>query len=211
MAKVNKITEYNEYNITNAHIRFKKGGELQAAEKMGCTGKLALETELREISKTCEGAVVQKWVKVVQANGTFTGHVRVDVLRKIFGLTNDNLKQGVYGYGETSVNGSGALTFMSTDVTREIEKLIGFPNISFTEGLKFELENGKEEIAEIELAFTAMLDDNKNVYYEAFVDELAEKDKEDIKAKWFTEFNPELVLAADTKKKTQESAVSPQV
>ena len=98
---------------------------------------------------------------------------------------------GVIGYSRSSVGASGALTFDVYDLGRENHKLVAFPNITFTDGLKFTIENGKEEIAEIEVAFSALFDANGYCYYEALA---GQADLEEaIKTGWNSRFAPELV------------------
>lgn len=184
--------QFDAYEITNGMFRERKKGGLLEAKKLGCTGKLEVETETRTIQKKCEGRVSKEVTRVEKLTGTFTGHVSVGVLRSVFGLTNDDLKQGVYAYKTTSVGGGGALTFDVFDMTRENKKLIAFPNVSFVSGLKFSLENGGDEVAEIELEFSAAADENNSFYYEAYEEELDTS----LKTKWNKQFTSEGVLKA---------------
>ncbi|SFH68611.1 hypothetical protein [Pisciglobus halotolerans] len=185
-----EILEFDQYKVTNGHIRFDKNGTLGTAEELGCTGSLSVEPEIQEVVKMCEGVEAKRYSKPIRLNGTLVGHIKVAVLRDIFGLTADDLKDGVYGYGSKSVGGSGALTFDVTDITEETVKYIAFPNVSFTGGLNFSLENGGDEIAQIEIPFAAHLDKNKKFYYEGFADEITD---EDVKSGWHENFDEELV------------------
>ena len=173
-----ELTEqFDNYEITNGMFRQMKAGQLQAAEKLGCTGTITVEAE----------TIVEK------LNCTFKGHMPVGILRKVYGLTDADLKKGVIGYSRNSVGASGALTFDVYDLGRENHKLVAFPNITFTDGLKFTIENGKEEIAEIEVAFSALFDSNGYCYYEALAKEGQTDLEETIKTGWNSTFTPELV------------------
>lgn len=184
------LEQMDLFEVTNGHFRELKQGQLQAAEKLGCTGKISAEAVTKTIVKRCEGKVAKEVTVVEKLNGVFTGHMPVGILRKVFGLTDSDLKTGVYGYGKKSVGASGAMTFDVYDIGREHKKLISFPNISFVDGLKFEITNGQEEIAEVEINFSAMFDSNGYCYYEAFEADIQD---ETIKTGWNKTFTPELV------------------
>lgn len=186
------VKEFNQYKVTNATIRFLNSSRLSNAEKLGCTGKLEYETELKTVVKECEGAVSKQWSVPVKITGTFTGHIPVDVLRKVYGLTNNQLVEGVYGYSTSSVGGTGAMMFETLDITETLKKYVAFPNMSFSAGLNASIENGGDEIAQIEIPFVAMKDENNFFYYEAFDSELG-SDSKQLKTKWFTQFDSTLV------------------
>lgn len=187
-----ELTEqFDNYEITNGMFRQMKAGQLQTAEKLGCTGTITVEAETKKVTKKCEGKTAKEKTIVEKLNCTFKGHMPVGVLRKVYGLTDADLKTGVIGYSRSSVGASGALTFDEYDLGRENHKLVAFPNITFTDGLKFTIENGKEEIAEIEVAFSALFDANGYCYYEALA---GQADLEEaIKNGWNSSFAPELV------------------
>ena len=85
------------------------------------------------------------------------------------------------------------MTFDGYDIGREHHKFIAFPNMNWTGGLKFAITNGQEEIAEVEVTFSALVDENGYFYYEAFEDDIT---KEDVKTKWNKEFSSTLVKKA---------------
>lgn len=185
-----EVLEFDQYKVTNGHIRWNKNGVLGDSEELGCTGSLAVEPEVREVVKICEGVEAASFTKTTKLTGTLVGHIKVSVLRSVYGLSTTDLKDGVYGYGSKSVGGTGTLTFDVTDITEETVKYIAFPNVSFTGGLTFSLENGADEIAQVEIPFTAHADKNKQFYYEGFADEIVE---EAVKMGWHDKFDEELV------------------
>lgn len=189
------ITEYNEYTVTEGHVRWLKE-QAEGADKyekgigLGCTGSLNTETEIKVVTKTCEGNPVKEWPVPQKMTATFVGHMPVPIVRKAFGLTNKDLKPGVFSYGVDSRGGGGVFTWKTLNIEETITKFLAFPNGSFVGGLKLTLENGLDEIAQVEMTLTFMKDDNRQFYYEAFDEELED---EDVKNKWMQEFTPELV------------------
>jgi len=189
------FTTFDEYKVTNASIQWWDEGKfVTPAVKLGCTGKLELETELKTVIKKCEGDEVEHKDIPTRINGTWTGHFPVENLRKVWGLTNKGLQKGVYAYGTDSRQGKGILTFEVLDLDEEQHMLRAFPNMQFSDGLKWELENGGEEIAEIEQSFIAMKDSNSKFYYEALTTGSDAIDSA-LADKWLTAFTPELVVA----------------
>lgn len=183
MAKI-----FAEYKVTNGHVRFLESGKYTDAKEVGCTGLLSMETEMRTVTQRCEGAVKNEISVPVKLTGTLRGHIDVDILRKVFGIDTTGLKKGVYAYGKDSVPGIGAWTWDVYDLTQTDVKKIAIPLMTVTSGFKWSLENGGDEVAELEFEFSAGMDSNGRFYYEAFESEIA-----DIKAKWHTEFEPSLV------------------
>jgi hypothetical protein len=188
MTKV--IEQFDAVTIENASIQFLEGGKPQPGTSFGCVGKLEGETELKEIIKKCAGIEVKKISRPQKMNMTITGHVPVAVVRNIFGLKADGLKPGVYAYGSKSKGTPFIFTADIVDEFEDLKKMIAFSNCTSTSGLKLTIENGGDEVAEIELEFTAMSDKSGEFYYEAITAEVADQE---VVAKWHTQFTPELV------------------
>ncbi|PTY77352.1 phage tail protein [Heyndrickxia sporothermodurans] len=181
------IEEFDAVRITNFNIKFK--GE-QTAQSFGCVGQLEGETEMITIVKKCEGVETKSKSKPQKMTLSLNAHVKVAPLRSIFGLSNEGLKPGVYSYGSNSKSKDFVLTADVIDEFEDLTKLIAFPNCTSSTGLTLSIENGADEVAELELEFTAMVDDNKNCYYEALLDELADTT---VAETWRTNFTPDLV------------------
>jgi len=168
-----EFTTFDEYKVTNAAIKWFEGGEyVTPAVKLGCTGKLEIETTLKTVEKKCEGDVVRSVDIPTQLKCKWTGHFPVENLRKVWGLKTEGLKKGVFAYGTDSRQGRGIMSFDVLDLDETMEMFRAFPNMQFSGGMKWELENGGEEIAEIEQEFIAMKDDNNKFFYEALKLEL---------------------------------------
>lgn len=185
------VTEFEDYEVKNAHIRFEENGELTEAEELGCTGTLSIETEMRTIQKLCAGEVIKETVKATRLNGTSSLHLNPDVAIAIFGLNNTDLLKGVYGYNGKKT-AKGIITFDVYDMYGEERKLLAFPKINFTSGLVINIESGAEEVAQLELPFSGLKDSEGYFYYQAFAKDIEEPTLIDA---WHSDFTPELVIA----------------
>lgn len=181
--------EFSPSRITNLNVKFRNDAE-GSALKFGCAGQVEGETEIQTKVKNCEGVQVAQKSTVTKINLTVTAHVNIDVFRRILGLTNDALKPGIYAYGSNSKFESFSLVADVIDEFGDVTKLIAFPNCSSNTGLVFSIENGADEVAELEMEFSAMQDEQKNCYYEAFVDELEDPAVAD---EWRTNFSYDTV------------------
>lgn len=184
---VTKVEEFDPVRITNFGVMFKGSTESQ---QFGATGQIDGETQMLTITKKKEGVVVKSLSKPQSMTLKLNAHVKVDPLRKIFGLSNEGLKPGVYSYGSDSSGQEFILTADAIDDFEDITKLIAFPNCSSSSGLVLSIENGADEVAELELEFTAMIDDHNKCYYEAFISEL---DDPSLADQWRTNFSYEVV------------------
>ncbi|MGU7369056.1 phage tail protein [Bacillus cereus] len=190
MVKV--IEEFDSVSIANASIQFKKKGIQEPGTKFGCVGTIEGEPEIKEIKKLCGGTTVKKKSKTTELKITVSAHIPVKVARDYFGFDTTGLKPGVWAYGSESKGYDFVFTADVVDEFEDLVKLIAFPNCSNSIGFKFSIANGEEELAMMELEFTALPDDLKNFFYEAFKDELADAT---VAQKWHTQFNSALVKA----------------
>lgn len=190
MVKV--IEEFDSVSIANASIQFKKKGTQEPGTKFGCVGTIEGEPEIKEIKKLCGGTTVKKKSKTTELKITVSAHIPVKVARDYFGFDTTGLKPGVWAYGSESKGYDFVFTADVVDEFEDLVKLIAFPNCSNSTGFKFSIANGEEELAMMELEFTALPDDLKNFFYEAFKDELADAT---VAQKWHTQFNSALVKA----------------
>lgn len=186
---ITKITEFEMYKILNVKMRFMEDGVLGEATAFGCTGVLGLEPETKTISKKCAGETKKEVTKTVKINGNISAHVLTAVLMEAFGLTNDGLKEGVFGFNG-SKTAQGVLTLEVVDMFEEKKLYIAIPNVSFSSGLKVNIESGQEEIAMTELAFSALKDENEYFYYQAFADDVTDTA---LLESWSSAFDPSLV------------------
>ncbi|MGX7108350.1 hypothetical protein [Facklamia miroungae] len=184
--------QFDHFEITNGMFRKASEGLLLAAMPIGCTGSVSIEPETRPIIKRCEGKVVKEVTIIEKLTGTFTGHLTLAMAEVVFGLSGDGLKEGVKGYGRNSYGGSGSATWDVYDIARENRKLIALPNMSWTGGLKRVFTNGEDEIAEVEIDFSALMDKNGYCYYEMIVESTSDQA---IVNAWNAQFSEDLVKA----------------
>lgn len=188
----NAAMSFDAKRITNGQYIPNPGGVPGTAIALPCTGKVSAEAVIAELIKKCEGSTSDKVTSIKELKVKITGHFPVSILRSVFGLTNTGLKAGVYALGEKASGIPGIWTWEIDDMHDTEKKLIAFPNMALTSGFAFEIENGKEEIAEAELEFTAMIDANKNFYYEGIASEITD---EAVKTGWSKTFASTLVKA----------------
>ncbi|MFB7157339.1 hypothetical protein [Lysinibacillus sp. NPDC056232] len=82
------IEQFDAWNIKNASIQFMKENKQEPGTKFGCMGTIASEPET---------------TVTLKLNVTVSAHVSVQVLRDYFGLSNEDLKPGIYSYGSNSL------------------------------------------------------------------------------------------------------------
>lgn len=182
-------TVFSEFELRA--MGFKFDGK-ESYESVNCVGSSEEEMNTKIIKKKCRGAVVKE---VVKGDGTgklkITAHIPYDVYTNMYGMTLDTLIKGVQAYGRNSVHKRFAVV---QDVFDEDgnEKLKAYPNCIVETGVSRKIENGAEEVAELELEIAVMPDDEGNGMYEAIVDDI-DPEHATLKTQWMTAFKPEMV------------------
>ncbi|MEK3995632.1 phage tail protein [Psychrobacillus sp. FSL K6-2365] len=194
---VQVVTEFDTTNIKDAAIQFKESdGTYAPGTSFGCLGTLEGEAETTLIEKKCGAVTIKSKTKTLRLNMTVSGHIPLAVARDYFGLSNVDLKPGIWAAGTKTIGKDFKLTVTAVDEFEDNEKLMAFPNSSNTVGFKIQpIESGTEEIAMLELEFVSLPDELSNFYYEAIV---AELDDPTIADSWHTEFTTALVEAVPT-------------
>jgi hypothetical protein len=185
------VETFDSISIKNASIQFKSSdGTIVPGTKFGALGSIDGETELKPLVKTQEGVEVKRRDKPMKMNLTVSAHIPVKVIRDVFGITNTDLKPGIYKYSKLAEGKEFILTADVIDEFEDITKLVAFPNSITASGYQFSIENGAEEVAEVELSLAAYPDDQGNIMYEAYVSELEDQT---IAETWHTSFDYSLV------------------
>lgn len=178
---------FSEFEVKNTSIKF---ADDTVATKVGCVGSLEETMNSKTITKKCEGVVTKS---VSRGDGTgelaLSLHMRYDLFLKSYGMASDGLKDGVYSYGQQSVHKNFCLTCEVKDEDG-VSKLKAYPNCVITTGISRKIENGAEEVAEMELTVAVMPDENGIGMYEAVVTESLDGK---IKTDWLNNFSAELV------------------
>ncbi len=185
------VEEFAPTAIKNSSVQFfGSGGTVTPGTKFGCVGSIEGETTLKELIKRCEGVEVRKKTKPEKIDLTISAHIPIQVVRDLFGLSTENLKPGVYKYSQDSKGKEFVYTADVMDEFEDVVKLIAFPKAVSATGFKFAVENGGDEVAEMEVEITAYPDEQGNLYYEAFISELSDPTIADT---WHTQFDYALV------------------
>lgn len=177
--------DFEDYKIIEGTITIND----ELATSFGCIGTLEGSSDIATVEKKCEGAVVKTVKKVNKVDVTLTGHPYTAVLRNVAGMTNEGLKEGIYGYGANIKAKKIIFTAKVEDMEGNI-KYIAFPNMDDVSGLTISINNDVTEIEMKNFEFSALKDENGMFYYEALEDEITD---EQVKTKWLTAFTPELV------------------
>lgn len=178
---------YSEFEIIEQCI---KVNNKSTYEKMNCVGSSEEELEVKTITKKCRGRVAKKKTRGT-GNGTLKEslHVPRNVYNEIYDMTREKLATGVYAYGENSEHPEFSLTQKVLDEDGNV-KYKAYPRCVLTSGPSRKIENGAEEVAELELTIDLMPDENGECMYEAFESEL---ESDTIKQQWMTDFSLDLI------------------
>jgi hypothetical protein len=185
MATYDKV--FSDFEVKETSIKFAND---VSAEAIGCVGSLEESFNVKTITKKCEGTVIKTKVKSDGSGELKVSlHMKYDLYVKTFGMMFNTLKDGVYAYGSNSNHEAFALTAKVLDEDN-IVKYIAYPNCVASSGIAKKIENGAEEVAEMELTIAVARDDYGHSKYEAIESELTD---ETVKTTWLTNFNYDLV------------------
>lgn len=186
------INEFDTTDITDASIQFiNADGSTEPGTSFGCIGSISGDPEVVTIEKRCGSRTIKSKTKTNKLDMTISGHIPLSVARNYFGMTNDKLKTGIWAAGTLTKGKDFILTVTAVDDFGENEKLIAFPNASNTSGFRIQpMEAGVEEVAMLELTFSALPDELNYFYYEAIVAELEDPTVAEL---WHTDFDRTLV------------------
>ena len=182
---------FSDFELDQLGIKFK---DSEAYQSVNCVGSCEEEMLSKKITKSCRGVVVKTVVKGT-GNGTLKimAHIPFAVYTELYGMSIDGLIKGVKAYGRNSRHNAFSVVMHIQDEDGEV-KYKAYPNCIMESGVVSKIENGAEEVAELEITISVMPDDFGNGLYEALESELDET----IAGKWMTEFTPELMQSAAT-------------
>lgn len=177
---------FSDYEVDEVGFQFAGESAYRSAK---CIGASEEEMEVRTITKTCRGIVAKEKVKPT-GRGTvkLTLHMPWDIYTEMFGMNLDTLIQGVKGYGRNSEHKNFGMTQHVVDEDGN-EKLKAYPNCVAKSGKASKIENGAEEVAQVELEVSVSPDAYGQGVYEALVDELDAS----VAKEWMAAFTPALV------------------
>jgi hypothetical protein len=177
---------FSDYELDELGFKFKDETAYQSAK---CIGSAEEEMEVKVITKSCRGVVAKEIVKPT-GRGTvkITAHVPRAIYLAMFGMELDSLIEGVKGYGRNSVHKNFSMVAHVTDEDGA-EKLVAYPNCVVKTGKTSKIENGAEEVAQIELEVSVSPDEFGQGMYEALVEDLTD---DTVANTWMTAFTPAL-------------------
>lgn len=175
------VDVFDAVEIKNASVLFKGA---TVTDPFGCIGKLDAETEIKSVEKKCGGVTEKKKSRPTQLTVKISGHMKLKVIRDIFGISNNGLITDVFAYGTNSIGKDFAFVAEENDIFESNKRLIAFPNCSAATGFVKSVENGAEELAEFELEITALPDQYGKFYYEGI------NLTETVAQAWLTKFDP---------------------
>lgn len=183
-------TVFSEYELRKMAIRF--DNESTAVEA-SCVGSCSEELEVRKVTKKCRGITVKTRVK-----GSGTGkltismHVPKDVYDGMFGMKLDGLIDGVRAYGQSSTHPEFCITQEVYDEDGN-KKFKAYPRCIMESGVSRSIENGTEEVKEVDLDISIMPDEHGMGMYEVLDSELKE---ETVRTNWMSKFDPETMYSS---------------
>ena len=178
---------FSDFELDQMGLKFT---DAEAYKNVNCVGSVEEEMESKTVTKSCRGVVV-KTISKGTGSGTLkvTAHVPWAVYTEAYGMDLDTLLDGVKAYGRNSRHKAFSIVMHITDEDG-VEKLKAYPNCVMSTGVTRKIENGAEEVAELELEISVMPDEYGNGVYEAVVSELTD---ENVKETWMTAFTSDLV------------------
>ena len=149
-----------------------KVGENDTYTRDDCVGSLEVERETKTITKKCRGVTKKRKTKPT-GNGTITLklHIKLELYRKLNAMTNEGLQPGVWAFDNTTPMPEASITARVKDEDDNIA-FLGFPRVKVEEINKLSIENGAEEVAEVEMKLAYMPDAYNKVEYQALEVEL---------------------------------------
>lgn len=144
----------------------------EAYTRDDCVGTLSVERETKTVTKSCRGVVKKRKTKPT-GNGTINlkMHIKMALYRKIHAMTNEGLQPGIYAFDNTEPMPEFSMTARVKDEDDNI-MFLGYPRCKIEEINSMEIENGAEEVAEVEMTVSYMPDDHNKGEYQALEVEL---------------------------------------
>lgn len=176
----------SEFEVKKIGFKFEGADGYQTVE---CIGSMEEDMAVKTVTKKCRGVVKKK-----RSRGTGEGtlkltcHIPYALYVEAFGMKLASLIDGVYAYGQNSVHKNFSMVAVVEDEDGN-EKLKAYPNSAMNTGVVRKIENGAEEVAELELEVGVMPDEYGNGLYETLVEE----GDEETANEWMTAFDPAMV------------------
>lgn len=182
----------SEYELRELAIKLNSGDD--TFTHADCVGTFEDEAETLTVTKNCRGKVAKK-----RTTGTGSGTITISahwpqaLLVKLYDMGRDELVDGVAAYGRDNRHPEATLVAKVLDEDGVV-KYLAYPCVNANTFAR-SIENGGEEVAEKEIEFSYMPDENGYGFYEAVENDLGE-DTNALKTKWMTAWTPELMKSS---------------
>lgn len=177
---------FSEFTAEKMAVKFDSE---TAFEEIGCVGSVEQSSEVKKIVKKCKG-MVSKTRTIGTGNGELKTslHMPYAVYTKMYGMDVEGLKDGVKSYGQNSTHPEFCSVMLIEDEDGN-KKYKAYPRCIINNGPGGKIENGAEEVAEIEPTISFMPDEHGQGEYEVLESEMSEEMKE----QWMTAWSYDLV------------------
>lgn len=195
---------FSKYELRKMGVKMKsttaQTGQ-SAYKSADCVGTFEEELDVKVVSKKCRGVQVKTRPRGA-GTGTITisAHIPYDIYCAMFDMDGrSDLVDGVQGYGSNNFHKEFSIV---ADVYDEDdnELLLAYPRCIIQTGPNTNIENGAEEVAEIEVEVSVMPDDYGYCRYESVVSALGDQTGENAitPEKWLSGFTPDMVKKSVT-------------
>lgn len=186
-------TVFSEYELRELAFKFNDEVE-ETFTHADCTGSWEEECDTLTVTKNCRGTVAKKRTRGTGTGTiTYSGHMPYALWVKMYNMDQEGLAEGVAAYGKNSRHREMTVVAKLLDEDGNV-KYKAYPKV-VANTMSRSVENGAEEVAEVEIEFGFMPDDNENGFYEATEKDLG-TDTAGLKTKWMTAWTPELMMKA---------------
>lgn len=191
---------FSDFEVDRVNMRFDTEGEKGTPKEMNCIGSLEEELESRTKQKKCRGRV-ERTITSGTGNGNLklSLHCPYELYTELYGMNTGEFAKAVMSYGEGSVHPEGVLTCRVKDEDGEV-KYKAYPRVVCSSAKAAKIRNGEDEVAEIELDFAILPDENGKGMYEV----LASKTTPEIAEKWMTDFSADLIKKSEETETEEE-------
>ncbi len=183
-------TVFSEYEIRKMGLNFPAADNAEATSFVcECIGSSEEEMDVKTVTKNCRGVPAKERTK-----GTGAGTVKVsmhcpyELYHRLYGMTNDGLKDGIWSYGQKCLHPVLCVTQMVLDEDGNV-KYKAYPKCTVKSGMARKTENGADEVAEIELEISVRPDSDGQGMYEALESQLTD---DELKSEWLEKFTSDL-------------------
>lgn len=190
MELANKYKEYSEFELEKLMVKM-KGEELHT--ECGAVGTAEETLNIRSVTKKYKGVEAKSRTKGAGSGELkISLHMNYEMYKQAFGMNQQGLIKGVTAYGRKSTHPEFSMTALVLDEDG-IEKLVAYPRCIIKTEPSSKIENGSEDVPEIEMTVALMPDGYDNCKYEALAGDIPEE----IAAKWLESFEPDMVMAPE--------------